>query len=164
MARLVKKLTPPKGLARLFFRMPIWLYRVGLGWILGDRFLLLNHTGRKSGLVRQAVLEVVRHDPHTDIYVVAVGFGEKSQWYRNILAQPDVRIQVGRRELPVTSVRLDSKTAGDVMVEFARKYPMEARMAGLLGFEVDGSDEDYRAMGEMMILIAFHPRAAGNPG
>lgn len=48
----------PRGLLRLGFRLPIWLYRLNLGWILGERFLLLTHTGRKSGLVRQTVIEV----------------------------------------------------------------------------------------------------------
>ncbi len=158
MAKKVKQLSPPKGLARIFFRLPIGLYRAGLGWMLGDRFLLLNHMGRKSGLPRQAVLEVVEHDPETDVYVVAVGFGEKSDWFQNILVDPDVSIQVGRRKISVTAECLDPQTAGDIMADFARRYPMEAKMAGVLGFEVNGSEEDYHEMGKMMTLIAFRPR------
>jgi deazaflavin-dependent oxidoreductase (nitroreductase family) len=158
MAKQVKQLSPPTGLARWFFRLPIWLYRARLGWMLGNRFLLLNHTGRISGLQRQAVLEVVQHDRQTDVYVVAVGFGEKSQWYQNILAQPEVSIQAGRRKLNVTAQPLDPRAAGEVFVDFARRYPGEARMAGLLGFEVDGSEEDYRQMGELMTLVALRPR------
>ena len=158
MAKKVKQLSPPKGLSRIFFRLPIGLYRAGLGWMLGNRFLLLNHVGRKSGLPRQAVLEVVEHDPETDVYVVAVGFGEKSDWYRNLLVDPDVSIQVGRRKIAVTAECLDPQTAGEIMEDFARRYPMEAKMAGVLGFEVNGSEEDYHKMGEMMTLIAFRPR------
>lgn len=158
MAKQVKQLSPPTGLARWFFRLPIWLYRARLGWMLGNRFLLLNHTGRISGLQRQAVLEVVQHDRQTDVYVVAVGFGEKSQWYQNILVQPEVSIQAGRRKLNVTAQPLDPRAAGEVFVDFARRYPGEARMAGLLGFEVDGSEEDYRQMGELMTLVALRPR------
>jgi deazaflavin-dependent oxidoreductase (nitroreductase family) len=158
MAKKVKQLSPPTGLSRWFFRLPIWLYRAGLGWMLGDRFLLLNHIGRKSGLPRQAVLEVVQHDRQSDVYVVAVGFGEKSQWYQNILSQPAVSIQVGRRKLDVTAQPLDPQTAGEVFVDFARRYPGEAKMAGMLGYEVDGSEEDYRQMGELMTLVALRPR------
>lgn len=157
MAKQVKQLSPPRGLARLFYRLPIWLYRVGLGGVLGERFLLLNHTGRKSGLARQAMLEVVQHDLQTDTYVVAVGFGQKSDWYQNLLAQPEASIQVGRRRLDVTARQLDLQSAGEVMLEFSRKYPGEAKLAGLLGFEVDGTEEDYRAMGEMMTLVALRP-------
>ena len=158
MAKKVRELTPPKGLARRLFRLPIFLYKVGLGWIFGNRFLMLNHIGRKSGLTRHAVLEVVQHDPQTDVYVVAVGFGETSQWYRNILARPEVSITVGRRKLDVTAERLDPQAAGQVLQDFARRYPNEARMAGLLGFEVDGSDEDYRQMGTMLPMVALRPR------
>ena len=60
MAKQVKKLEPPQGCSRLLFRAPVWLYRLGLGGLFGKRMLLLNHTGRKSGLPRQAVLEVVQ--------------------------------------------------------------------------------------------------------
>lgn len=158
MARKVKDLTPPKGCSRVFFRMPVWLYRAKMGWLLGDRFLLLNHIGRKTGLPRQAVLEVVQHDEETDVYIVAVGFGEKSAWYRNLLANPEVSIQVGRRKLAVNAVQLSPEEAGQVMVDFARRYPNEAKFANMLGYEVDGTEEDYRHMGEMMTLMAFHPQ------
>ena len=158
MAKKVKDLTPPTGCSRVFFRMPIWLFKAKLGWVLGDRFLLLNHIGRKTGLPRQAVLEVVEHDKRTDTYVVAVGFGEKSAWYRNLLAQPNVSIQVGRRKLAVRAEQLTPEEAGQVMVDFAKRYPNEAKFASMIGYEVDGSDEDYRHMGEMMTLMAFLPR------
>jgi hypothetical protein len=64
---------PPRGFKRLFLRTPIWCYRLGCGWLLGKRFLLLTHTGRLSGFSRQTVLEVVDYDPDTDTYVIASG-------------------------------------------------------------------------------------------
>src|SRR5215212_10162331 len=39
----------PAGALRLAFRLPIYLYRLDLGWLLGHRFLLLVHRGRESG-------------------------------------------------------------------------------------------------------------------
>ena len=50
----------PSGTLRLVFRLPIYLYRLNLGWLLGHRGLLLTHQGRKSGLLRETVLEVIR--------------------------------------------------------------------------------------------------------
>jgi hypothetical protein len=32
--------TAPHGLLRFGLRLPIWLYRLHLGWLLGNRFLL----------------------------------------------------------------------------------------------------------------------------
>jgi hypothetical protein len=57
---------PPKGLLRLMLRLPIWLYRLRLGWLLGNRFLLLTHVGRKTGLPHQTVVEVVSHSSTKD--------------------------------------------------------------------------------------------------
>jgi len=52
MPEKIAKTKLPRGLVRLAFRAPIWLYRAHLGWLLGYRFVLLTHTGRKSVLPR----------------------------------------------------------------------------------------------------------------
>ena len=61
--KIVKNVHPPSGVGRALFRAPIYLYRLGLGWLFGKRILLLNHIGRVSGKQRQVILEVVEHDP-----------------------------------------------------------------------------------------------------
>lgn len=149
---------PPTGLSKFFFRMPITLYRLGLGWMLGNRFLLIHHVGRKSGAIRQAVVEVVRHDTTTDTYVVCSGFGEGSQWFQNLMKTPDVTIQVGRRKLDVHAERLATAAGGDEMVDYAHRHPKAAReLAQFMGFKVDGSDAEYRAVGEHLPFVAFRP-------
>ena len=80
----------------LLMRAPIWMYRARLGFVFGSRLLLLEHAGRKTGARRLVVLEVVGH-PAPDTYVVASGFGSRSQWYRNVTANPHVRVSVARR-------------------------------------------------------------------
>src|SRR5689334_1392695 len=52
MPEKIKSLQPPHGFSRMMYRLPVWLFHVHLGWLLGNRFLLLTHTGRKSGLPR----------------------------------------------------------------------------------------------------------------
>lgn len=154
-----KEPSPPRGLSRLFFRLPIWLYRLGLGGILGGRFLLINHVGRKSGQSRQAVVEVVRHDAATGTYIVCSGFGEHAQWFQNVMHTPDVTIQVGRRSLLVHAERLPAAAGGDEMVDYARRHPKSAaELAKFMGFAVDGSEAGYRAVGEQLPFVAFHPR------
>jgi deazaflavin-dependent oxidoreductase (nitroreductase family) len=74
----------PNRVLRLAFRLPIYLYRLNLGWLLGNRFLLLVHRGRGSGLLHETVLEVLLHDPATRESVVLSAWGEKADWYRNI--------------------------------------------------------------------------------
>ncbi len=75
------KKNPPRGLAALPWRLPILLYKAHLGWLPGERFMLLRHTGRKSGLPSQAVIEVAHHNPAENIDYAASGFGEKSDWF-----------------------------------------------------------------------------------
>lgn len=72
---IVKKVTPPAGVTRLLFRLPLYLYRSGLGWLFGHRLMVVNHIGRITGKRRQAVLEVVDHDANDGSYVVASGWG-----------------------------------------------------------------------------------------
>ena len=57
--RIVKDVPPPKGLRRLVFRAPLHAYHARLGWLFGQRLLLLHHTGRVTGKPREVILEVV---------------------------------------------------------------------------------------------------------
>jgi hypothetical protein len=51
---------------RWIVRAPVWLYRARLGFVFGSRLLMLEHTGRKTGIRRYVVLEAVDHpDPGT---------------------------------------------------------------------------------------------------
>jgi deazaflavin-dependent oxidoreductase (nitroreductase family) len=153
------KRKPVTGLKKFFFRAPLVLYRIGLGGLLGQRFLLLNHTGRKSGKPRQTVLEVVNHDTDSDTYYIASGFGKKSDWYLNILAQPKINIQVGWRKMAVTAVPLTPEQSGQAMVDYARRYPTAAKNLGkVIGYDVS-TEEEYRAVGrESIPFIALEPR------
>ncbi len=147
-----QKTQPPRGFKRLLWRASIWFYRVGLGGLMGGKFLLLNHTGRKSGQPRQAVLEIDDYDPATNTYLVASGFGRQSDWYQNILAMPDVSIQVGRKQMAAVAKPLSPEESGEAMVQYARKNPKAARnLTKLLGFEVDGPAEEYRTIAEVNI-------------
>jgi hypothetical protein len=56
------------------------LYRVGAGPLLGHRFLLLAHRGRRTGRRYETVLEVVRWRAETSEAVVLAGLGRRAQW------------------------------------------------------------------------------------
>lgn len=149
---------PPRGLARLAFRTPLWLYRLHLGWLLGKRFLHLTHTGRKSGLPRQVVLEVVDHDPHTNTYYVTSGWGKKSDWYQNIQKTPQVRLQVGAKSWAAQAETLAPEAAEQVILNYGRKHPaLLGELARVMGYKIDGSEADMRALGHLVPVVAFHP-------
>ncbi len=154
---------PPRGWQRRLFRAPIWLYRWHLGWLLGQRFLLLRHLGRKSGLWREVVVEVVRHDEGTDSYIVASGYGDRSQWYRNLVAHPAATIQVGRREGPVTAELLTPEEGADEMADYAQRHPRAAWALGRkMGYVSEATEAAYRAAGRRIPFVAFRPRDASS--
>lgn len=147
---------PPKGLGRTLARLPVHLYRMRLGRLMGGRFLLLEHVGRKSGRPRQVVLEVIEHSE--DGYTVCSGFGARADWYRNVLAHPDVTIQVGGRRLDVTAHPLAPAEGGEIMARYAPRHPKAAaRLVRLMGFIVDGTADDYRRVGRELPFVRLTP-------
>src|SRR5512142_1721715 len=82
---------PPALLSR-FFKLPLIFYRFGLGWMLGRRFMILTHVGRRSGKVYQSVLAVGSFDPKTR-EIKAVSPWGSSNWFHNIQATPALEVQ-----------------------------------------------------------------------
>jgi deazaflavin-dependent oxidoreductase (nitroreductase family) len=109
--------------SRTLMRAPLWIYRAGLGFLFGSRMLMLEHIGRKTGLPRQVVLEVMDH-PTANTYVVPSGFGDRSQWFRNVQANPRVRVHVsGRWPVPATARVLGREEADRALSAYRRRHP-----------------------------------------
>lgn len=108
---------------RWLVRFPVWLYRARLGFLFGNRLLMVEHIGRRSGLRRYVVLEVVDH-PQPDRWVVVSGFGDRAQWYRNIRNNPGVRVSVaGRGPTPATAGLLAGPAAATALTRYAVAHP-----------------------------------------
>ncbi|MDH5507485.1 MAG: nitroreductase family deazaflavin-dependent oxidoreductase [Anaerolineae bacterium] len=149
-------LQPPRGLLRWFNRLPIFFYKVGIGWLLGKRFLLLSHTGRKSGLPRQTVLEVVRYDSQKRIFIVASGWGERSDWLRNVINHPAVHIASGVHRFEAVAARLQPEAAQAELLDYARRHPVALKgLSRIMDYQLDGSEESIRALGRVLPLVAF---------
>ncbi|WP_327034946.1 nitroreductase family deazaflavin-dependent oxidoreductase [Micromonospora ureilytica] len=148
--------TPPSGLGRLLFRLPILLYRAHLGRLLGRRFVLIEHVGRRTGQLRHTVVEVIEASPEG--HVVAAGFGARSDWYRNLRAHPRADIQLGGQRRAVTAVPLPAAAGAELMARYAQRHPFAARrLCRLMGYEVDGSTADYRAVGARIPFLRLTP-------
>jgi deazaflavin-dependent oxidoreductase (nitroreductase family) len=91
--------------------------------MLGSRLLMLEHVGRRSSARRTVVLEVIGH-PTPDTYLVASGFGEKAQWFRNIKVNPQVRVNVGNHSsTPATARILKQHEADRALGAYISKHP-----------------------------------------
>lgn len=83
-----------RGIFKVFNRFMLLLWRLGLGsWGNGTEFggsvMVIKHTGRVTGLVRYTPVNYAIVGE--DIYCTA-GFGEVSDWYRNLIAVPQVEV------------------------------------------------------------------------
>lgn len=79
---------------KAFNRFMLLMWRLGLGsWGNGTDFggsvMVIKHTGRKTGLTRYAPVNYAVVDG--DVYCTA-GFGKVSDWYKNIMANPEVEV------------------------------------------------------------------------
>jgi len=148
--------TPPRGLKAIPWRMPIWIYRLGLGGLMGKKFVLLNHTGRKSGEQRQTVIELIQVNSETGEYYVVSGFGTRSDWYQNITQNPTVVIQVGNMKMTARASRLNPEEASQVILDYTQKYPKNLKNLGaLLGYDIEHTTEGYLAFGREIPVICF---------
>jgi deazaflavin-dependent oxidoreductase (nitroreductase family) len=144
---------------RVLLRLPIGLYRVRLGWLLGGRFVLIEHRGRRTGQPRETVVEVVARDRGSGAVTVASGFGPRADWYQNLLAQPEATVQIGGHRFRADAVNLSPAQAGAAMLDYAHRHPFAARrLCRFMGFDVNGSDDDYRDVAARVPFLRLQPR------
>ena len=151
----------PSPLLKFLYKLPLHLYRLGLGRLLGRRFIWLHHTGRISGLPRENVLEVADYDAKNDIYYVVSGYGKKAQWYRNLLATPTGHAQVAGRRFNLKAEPLSPAASGQFLVDYAVRHPRVIRgLTTVLGLPPANTLDEYRQLGETILpAIALHVTA-----
>lgn len=147
---------------RSLFRAPVYLYRWRCGWLLRRRFLLLIHTGRRTGQKRYAVLEIMQWRVQPVEMVVMSGFGPNADWLRNIEATPGSEIVVGTNHFMATHRLLDTEEAVQVIAGYEQRNrllaPIVRRvLSRLLGWQYDGSERSRRRAVAQLPLVAFRP-------
>jgi len=149
-----------------FNRFMLLLWRLGLGsWMkwpeLSGAIMVIKHTGRKTGLTRYTPVNYAVVD--RDIYCTA-GFWSISDWYRNILANPQVEVWLpdGRWAGTADDVS-DEKDCGELL----RQVIIASGFAGPL-FGADPkklSDADFeKLMGTYRLIRIQRKEAVTGPG
>ncbi len=135
-----------------------------MSWLLGTRCLLLTHIGRRSGLRRQTVLEVVEYRHEGPEVVVANGFGPDSDWVRNIEAGAGEEITVGSKHFLASHRFLGEEEAVKVIedYEYRNRFiaPLVRRgFSWLMGWKYHSTDSDRHRLARELPLIAFRPQS-----
>ncbi len=171
--------TPPPSLplptstARAFRhvnRVMVALWRLGLGrwvnvWPHGSgRILVLGHTGRRTGRRRWTPLNYAEVDG--ELYCTA-GFGTGSDWYRNVLAEPEVELWLPGRRTPARVHEIsDHPQRLPLLREVLLASGFAARLAGVDPRATDtrlaGVTESYRLLRLQPVVgqrdLPAHPR------
>jgi len=157
-----KQPAPPKGFLGFLLGLPTYLYRAHLGFLLGHRFLLLVHEGRRSGRRHETPLEVVHYDKASREAIVAAGWGRKTQWLHNVEAGLAREVQIGRERWAPAFRILPPDEAAALLSEYERhsgmpKALVRAVLSRLLGWRYDGSLEARRRAAAQLPLIGLRP-------
>ena len=135
----------PYGIYRWLANLPLWVYRLGLGGLLGRRLLCLTHRGRKSGQMRRTVLEVLSYDPRTHEVLVASAWEGKTDWYRNIQVEPALHVQIGWVHYRPVQELLSAEETARLILMLATEHPREVRFVGrLLGIDPDALPQSFK--------------------
>jgi deazaflavin-dependent oxidoreductase (nitroreductase family) len=151
---------------------PLPLYRHGWGWMLGHRALQLTHRGRRTGRLRRTILEVMRFDPATGEATVMSGSGPTAHWLRNIQANGQLEVSIGRTFFAGTYRLLAPEEAMWVLAEYERRNVLvrpvvHAVLGQLGGGRFDGSGAACRRLAYQLPMVALRPLVrvdAGAPG
>jgi deazaflavin-dependent oxidoreductase (nitroreductase family) len=161
---MMRSIPKKNRLMRTIFRFPIVLYRLHMGWLLGKRFLMLTHTGRKSGKHRHVVVEVVDHDYGTNTFYIASGWGEKSDWFMNIQQNPETIVQVGNDQFATRAAQLTVDESERRLRIYAEKHPTAFReLSGLiLGEHIAPTADNARRLAHKVPVVALRPLESAN--
>ncbi len=147
-AVFMEKLVPKHEVGPILkpiFRLPLFFQRTGLWWLIPRNVLILTTTGRRTGRLHHTPVEF-GPGPGNEPYMVMAGWDGHTDWYRNLLADPCLRVWYRGREWEARAMRAPDVEVAQVMKELARITPRAKRMwSRWAGFEIDGSDASYAA-------------------
>jgi len=148
----------PRGVWKWLLELPIWVYRARLGFLFGDRLVVIVHRGRTSGNRYETALEVAHHYSEQDEYVVTSGTGPDADWYRNVTASPAEELWIGNGRFRPSQRSLSTTEAVAVMQAYQLAHPQVAgRLEQMMGVSHDGTPESWTAMMDRLPMMAFKP-------
>jgi deazaflavin-dependent oxidoreductase (nitroreductase family) len=140
------------------FKLPLVLYRLRLGWLLGKRFMQITHVGRRSGKTYRTVLAVLKFDEKTnDVYAVSAWKG--SDWYYNIQATPALQVETGFIHYAPAQRILSAEEITTAFMDYRKQHPIFSRMVCRIpGWKWDSTYEEFLTLARTLHGVAFTPK------
>ncbi len=96
------------------------------GVFAGKPILLLHHTGAKTGKRRVNPLMYQKLDGGYAIFASKAGASSHPDWYHNVLANPDVDIEVGTQRLELKARKADTAEREPIWTKQKDDFPQFA--------------------------------------
>ena len=108
-------------------RQLIARYRADGGASMGDRpLVLLTTVGRKTGMPRTTPMMFVRDDERIFVVASNAGAPEDPQWYRNLIEDPSVTVELPGEEFKARATPLDGADYDRTWAMIKERYPFFA--------------------------------------
>lgn len=128
----------------------------------GELVLVLYHVGRKSGFPRATPLQYEEVDGD---YYVASARGQQADWFRNVVAHPQVEMLVKGQRLPAQAepVTDPAEIADFLEMRLIRHPRMMRAMLRMEGLHGRITPEDLLRISKGKALVILHPISSENP-
>lgn len=153
---------------KAFNRFMLFLWRLGLGaWVngwptIGGRIMVLTHTGRKSGIRRRTPVNYAEIDGK--LYCVA-GFGAGSDWYRNLLANPQAEVWLPQGWWVATATDVTDRAESLPMLrQVLINSGFAARVAGIDPVRMSDNELRVATGGYRLVQLQRTAACTGNDG
>ena len=93
------------------------------GGFEGQPVLLLTTTGRKSGEPRTAPMMYLQEDGRLYVFASKGGAPTNPHWYQNLVANPNVTVELGTERFGATARPLDREERDRVYAKQVELYP-----------------------------------------
>lgn len=138
---------------------PKLAYKIGLGPLIGRFVLLLTTTGRKTGLARVTPLQ---YELIEGVYHIGAVFGMRTDWVRNIQANPRVQVRVKKE---IFNGRAEISTDPEELADFIQyRLNKNPHMIGLImkmdGFKSNPSRAELVEYSKNLALVRIMPEPA----
>src|SRR5262245_2278383 len=89
----------------------------------GRPLLLLTTTGARTGLARTTPMMYVRARGRLLVIASNAGAPSHPDWYRNLVANPEVTVELGSETFPATAKVMEGKQRERLWTEITARYP-----------------------------------------
>ena len=144
----------PKFVLRLMRLPPRVVYALGLGALMGRLVLLLTTRGRKTGRMRTTPLQF---EIDQDRLLIGSMRGERSDWFRNIVADNRVDVRLGRHRFNAVAEPItDTVLVTDFLELRLKQHPrMIGRMLQMEGLVPPWTREKLTRYAEQIAIVAI---------